>query len=201
MQLDYVENLDQFQEEYLERVWPVRVYFCFSSRNAWHDTKSRKYRPGCIHTRLETAQKYAEAQRIQGSVFFIRQLPALLLMGYPHAVITEINANEPLSGYSRSATRLYPGFDFKDDSLEEGNSMRQVVDSFRYNSPFWTTPPRPKNSVVTLFYDEDPDDLEDLDQGSLSVWKSRSIGPAELRWDKLKSRIKGNAILKLRSFQ
>ena len=191
----------------MDAVCPVRVYFCFSSRNAWHDTKSRKYRPGgCIHTRLETAQKYAETKRIQGSAFYIRQLPALLLMGYPHAVITEINTDEPLSGYSRSATWLYPGFekafDFEDDSLELGNSMRQVVDSFRYNSPFWTTPPRSKHSVMRLFYDEDPDEFEDLDQGSLLVWQSRSIGKGyDLRWDKLKSSVKGNAILKLWSFQ
>ena len=82
--------------------------------------------------------------------------------------------------------------------------MRQVVDSFRYNSPFWTTPPSPKNSVMTLFYDEDEDldEFEDLDQSSLSVWKSRSIGADyKLRWDKLKSSVKGNAILRLRQFQ
>ena len=45
-------------------------------------------------------------------------------------------------------------------------------------------------------------EFEDLDQGSLSVWQSRSIGKGyDLRWDKLKSSVKGNAILKLRSFQ
>ena len=78
--------------------------------------------------------------------------------------------------------------------------MRQVVDSFRYNSSFWTTPPPPKSSVITLFYDdgEDVDEFEDLDQGSLLLWKSRPNGRQnKFRWDRLTNRIDGTAVLRL----
>lgn len=203
MKLTYVENLDQYQGSYLEAVRPVRVYYCSLGRNAWRNTWIGRYRDGCIHTQLETAREFAEKQRKQGSVFYIRQLPALLLIGYPHAVISQINTDEPLSGYSRSAVRIFVDVEEEfniEDSLEEGNRMRQVVDSFRYNSSFWTTTPPPKSSVITLFYDdgEDVDEFEDLDQGSLLLWKSRPNGRQnKFRWDRFRNRIDGTAVLRL----
>ncbi len=197
MQLEELDNLDQLEQGILDRLYAVRIYYCRSSRNAWQG-KIERYRPGCMHTNMETAKGFAEAQRVQGSVFYIRQLPALLLVDGPHLVVTQINTNEPLHGYSSSAVGDPEVYSFVDDSLIPGNGMREVVDSFRYNSPFWTTAPKPRDSVMRLFYDDELDEFEDLNHRPLMTWKSRSTGGDQtLKWDPVRTATKGEAVLRL----
>ena len=59
----------------------VLVYLLLRGRNAWHTTWIRNYRgPAALYASLDEAKAAAEDQRVQGSVFYIRELPALSLL-------------------------------------------------------------------------------------------------------------------------
>jgi hypothetical protein len=76
--------------------------------------------------------------------------------------------------------------------------MREVVDSFRPRSPFWTTHRPSSNSVMRYVYDDDLDSLEDLDGEALARWKSVPQGHLDpLRWEEDKSRVLQVSVLQL----
>ena len=56
-----------------------KIYYVFQGRNAWHSTWITQYNNGCMHINLDNAKKYAESLRACGSVFYIREIPALII--------------------------------------------------------------------------------------------------------------------------
>jgi len=96
-----------------------------------------------MHLNLRDAKGAAERQRVQGSVFQIEELPALLFVFQSIVlVITEINVRGPLSGYSRSALRKHPSDGKKmivnasDDYLVSDAIFEGVSLSFQHDAVF-----------------------------------------------------------------
>ena len=62
-------------------VKPVLLFVVTRGRNAWHSTWVRNYQgPASLVGSLRAAKALAEQQRVQGSVFYIREVPGLTLL-------------------------------------------------------------------------------------------------------------------------
>jgi hypothetical protein len=75
---------------------PVLMYVLIRGRNAWHSQWVRHYRgPAALVTDLEDAKSAAEEQRVQGSVFYILEVPGLSLLSEagPVALVEFHSAN------------------------------------------------------------------------------------------------------------
>lgn len=84
----------------VEKATPVKLYYISYGRNAWNSTWVQRYAQGCMHLSFASAAAYAEGRRTQGTVFYIRELPALCFTGEgPTFFITEINTKHPLAGF------------------------------------------------------------------------------------------------------
>jgi hypothetical protein len=75
-----------------------KAFYLFYGRNAWHSTWINKYYDGSVEGKVKTLKNFAENQRVQGNVFNIRELPALVFQSdrFTYAVI-ELNARGYLS--------------------------------------------------------------------------------------------------------
>jgi hypothetical protein len=168
----------------VQSIEAVCIYYCFRGRNAYWGTWATHYFPGCMHHSLASAQAFAEGQRTQGSVFYVHQLPALLLStGISCALVTQINTGHPLKDYSHKALPEKEGWvhrtakNTKSVILAKGEVLSDVLSSFSPDSNFWRVPPPTKNSVVMLAVEGAVNDLERLDSHKLHSWVSKSLGP------------------------
>jgi len=102
-------QLNSFRNGASEKVAGSRVedvsagllYYLFNGRNAWHSTWITRYTEGCMHSDLQSAKDTAEKRRVQGSVFYIAELPAPIFSSAAGIIaVTEINSARPLSGYA-----------------------------------------------------------------------------------------------------
>ncbi len=105
LQSDVMESLK------VKSVNPTVIHYIVSGRNAWHSTWIRRYSEGCMHTSVESAINYCEKWRNNGDVFCIYTIPALLINsdGENNFLITEVNSENPLQGYSSKEHYLYYG--------------------------------------------------------------------------------------------
>ena len=139
----------------LEAVTPAVLYYVFVGRNAWHSTWVTQYSVGCMHLNVQSAKNHAETRRVQGSVFNIRQIPAIVLWGTGGPVfITQINSKAPFRTYSPEALRTDPptGQEKIENALDhylvKGALMRGAVLSFQWNSRFWEQRQPARNSIL-----------------------------------------------------
>ncbi len=96
VQLEKDEAINLEDERFAE-CRAVKLYYAIYGRNAWHETWITRYFDGCMSGALEEAKETVEQQRKQGSVFYIREIPALQLLNSKLSVIiTEINTDKPL---------------------------------------------------------------------------------------------------------
>lgn len=181
------------------------IYYVHTGRNAWHSTWVTQYSPGCMHTTLVSAKEYAEKLRTRGTVFYIKQLPCLIFRANGIAIIiTEINNNNPLCGYSPDATTKDVATGSKkmegalDNYLKIGTPLNGIAMSFLPDSRFWTRKPSPKNSVVVLAAKNEAISIEKARSDSLLSWQSFSNGGYYyLGWRSIESHIKRTAVLAL----
>ena len=181
------------------------IYYVHTGRNAWHSTWVTQYSPGCMHTTLSSAKEYAEKLRERGTVFYIKQLPCLVFRGIGCAVIiTEINNNNPLSGYSPTATSNEVAVGSKkiegalNNYLKIGAQLNGIAMSFLPNSRFWNHRPSPRNSVVVLATKNEAVSVEKVKSDKLLSFKSFSNGGNYyLGWSSVEPHIKRTAVLNL----
>lgn len=181
------------------------IYYVHTGRNAWHNTWVTQYSPGCMHTTLRSAKEYAEKLRERGTVIYIKQLPCLIFRGVRCAVIiTEINNNNPLSGYSPTATsyQVPVGSEKIDGALNNymkiGAPLNGVALSFLPNSRFWNNRPSPRNSVIVLATKNEAVSIEKVKSDNLLSFKSFSNGGNYyLGWSSIEPHIKRTAVLAL----
>lgn len=182
-----IDRLSDLSISYLEKlslhdVASIKIFYCFQGRNAWHSTWICRYYDNCMHLTLESAQKYAESMRKSGSVFYIYEIPALLLDSQDYAVVvTQINEDCPLRYYSEKAVRKN-GYGAKEkvDKYSEnyivlGSPMDRLVYSFLPGSRFWKVQQPIKNSIIFL-YTRSQENALLLRQEKLKAWKSYSMG-------------------------
>lgn len=181
------------------------IYYVCTGRNAWHSTWVKKYSPGCMHTTIESAKEYAEKLRARGTVFYISQLPCLVFRCKGSAVIiTEINNNNPLSGYSADAITKEVAAGFKkidgavDNYLKIGSPIDGAAMSFLPSSRFWKHRPSPKNSIIILAINDGSVSIEKVSSDNLLSYKSFSNGgDYYLGWSLFESQTKRVAVLAL----
>lgn len=78
----------------------VKLHYLIYGRNAWNTTWVTKYSPGCMNPTFDSAKAEAEKKRVQGSVFYIREVPALQFISKKLCIfITEINTDSPLKNF------------------------------------------------------------------------------------------------------
>ena len=189
----------------------VRIYYCHRGRNAYWHIWARHYFPGCMHGSLASAQEFAESQRAQGSVFYVEQLPSLLVStGQICALITQINAPpadtpHPLKDYSYLALSEKDGWvrrvasNTKLVALGKGEILASVLSSFASDSNFWIVPQPRRDSVIMVSWSGSTSDFEKLDSQKLRCWNSKSIGPNyRLQWREGLTSTRSLAVMNLR---
>jgi hypothetical protein len=165
--------------EPVKEIRAVKLYYWHRGRNAWQGWTAHYYHDGCLHTAIESAQNFAEKKRTQGSVFYIKELPAILLVSDQLSIaVTQINSNMPLCDYTytpnaEKATQSWRK-DFRAEMavLNIDTSIGSVVKSFEPLSSFWFKAPKIANSVITVCVSKNTDCFETLSDDELLQWKS-----------------------------
>ena len=136
-----------------------------------------------MHTTLESAKKHSEDRRTQGTVFNIKEVPAVLLRSKSGCiVVTQINTGNPLAGYSADATTGSVGPNMKkiegalDNYICRGAPMLGAALSFLPGSRFWKTMPPYKNSVIIISTNETAVEFLPLPTRSFTIKTSFSRG-------------------------
>jgi hypothetical protein len=180
----------KYEDEEFEHCSAVILHFVIYGRNAWNTTWVTKYFPGCMNPRFGDAKRTAEKKRVQGSVFYIRQIPALQFINKKLSVIiTEINTDSPLRDYCNLPevldNRLIDIFEYF--SCSRPNSVIKLI---RHNEPFG------KKSDKLSVSQNDGNDLELLSPlTDLKRYKSYSHGKSYLLgWKKIENKISYTAV-------
>lgn len=92
-----VDEAIRYEDEKFTECRAVKLFYVIYGRNAWNDTWITRYFDGCMNPSMDTAKKTAEQKRVQGSVFYIIEIPALQFISSRFSVlVTEINTPQPL---------------------------------------------------------------------------------------------------------
>ena len=182
----------------------AKIYYVYYGRNAWHSTWVTKYTAGCMHGCMESAQAFVESRRVQGSVFCIEELPALVLDGEEMSfIVTQINSENPLKGYSSQAVTNSPPYGAtlikgsQNSYITAGSPLIGSILSFNTTSRFWRSRPPYTNSVI-LLYSAPSDSLLQLTSTPLKKWRSRSFGGQyKFSWLPCGSRVRASGVLGL----
>lgn len=176
-------DVDSIRDTRLRRVIrsirAVKLFYVTSGRNAWWTTWITRYFPGCMHATLDSARKYAEQNRVQGTVFYIGELPSIAFdTGEGVLVVSEINTERFFSRFR--VKNLQKDFELMPRS---SITLSQVVDLFRSDSAMWVAGYPLRNSSILSFCDS-TEKLVALNRGQrLISWVSSSIGGNQaLRW-------------------
>lgn len=136
---------------------PARIFYVYQGRNAWHSTWITNYSENCMHTSLKSAKDFAEKKRVQGTVFNIREMPAIVLRSLAGDIlVTQINTTTPLSLYSPDSldnkgiiTDITPALPLS-NYINLGVPICEAAKSFSWHSQFWHSQPPASNSVVVV---------------------------------------------------
>ena len=188
----------------LHSVAAKKIFYCFCGRNAWYATWVQIYSPDCMHLTIESAKEHAERKRVQGSVFYIEELPALELDAGPYRIyLTQINSSCPLKEYRCDAVRKHLRFDqnfiggARDRYLVLGASVERAVLSFNYDSRFWLSEQPPQNSIMFLYTKGEIPGAR-LTTTPLKAWVSSSVGNNYyLNWHRKDSKRSGRSVLRI----
>lgn len=157
----------------------VKLFYVTTGRNAWWNTWITRYSPGCMHSTIESAKDFCEKARVQGSVFYIEELPSIAFITPGGTlVVSEINTDDFLGRLDlkrlTEITTLFP---------VSCMSLQQMVYVFRAKSPLWPpTYSRVDSSIVTFYAGADGLSGITRDDNLLS-FASRSGGPTRyLYW-------------------
>jgi hypothetical protein len=157
-----------------------KLYYVHDGRNAWHSTWVQRYSEGCMHSTLESAQRYSENKRVQGSVFYILELPAVVFQGESLALaITQINTKEVLADYSPNLPRSGIGrrFDPTGNVVVLGSPLARTHRSFDPpRSWFWRQDPPREHWIIRVIVRGQLKDFESAGRGRMRIFKSFARG-------------------------
>jgi len=157
----------------------VRIFYVTTGRNAWWSTWITRYTPGCMHSTIESAKAFCEQRRVQGTVFYIDELPSLSFFASERAlVVSEINTEEFLGrlDFKRltSLTTVFP---------VSSMTLHQMTFVFRPESPLWPESYPHEDSSILSFCSASRTLAEVSSNDELSSWASSSVGPNyNLNW-------------------
>ena len=178
----------------IDKISSCFLYYLFAGRNAWYSTWIQRYNEGCMHTSLESAKKWAEIQRVRGTVFYIKQLPTLYIQIFNQNLkvfLTQINTNDPLFHYEYKRS-------FRQDIDKGlGHCLDSFIESFRWYSSFWSKTPNSENSLIFVCHDPETEVNEIVasklrDEENLDPWEDISVDKifTELSKPKYKAMVK-----------
>lgn len=174
MSLQPAASADPDDLRYLVRsIDVVKVFYVWTGRNAWWNTWSTRYTTGCFHRTLESAKAFCETKRVQGTVFYIDELPSLGIQAPERTlVVSEINTNHLLARYDverlTSITTALP---------VSTMTLKQFWHLFRIESPLWPSSyPKSNSAFVSFERSADPFEVIGAKQ-DLSSFSSSSSGP------------------------
>lgn len=174
MQLIAASGASEDDLRYMVReVKVVRLYYVSTGRNAWWSTWITRYSPGCMHSTIASAKSFCEGRRVQGTVFYIDELPSLAFIAPERSLlVSEINTDKFLGqlnlGRLRDITTVLP---------VSTMTLRQMTHIFRPESPLWPST-YPKVDSTILSFCSQPETLAEVQSSEqLSSWASSSSGP------------------------
>ena len=101
------ELLDSISKKKVKSVSCVKLFYITDKRNAWHSTEVRRWYSDSFHLTLNSAKRRAESMRISGSVFYIREVPAICIeSGKSCVFISEVNTKTPLKEFQYLADKI-----------------------------------------------------------------------------------------------
>lgn len=180
MQLISAREASENDLRYLVReVKLVKLFYVTTGRNAWWTTWITRYSRGCMHTTMRSAKAYCEERRVQGTVFYVHELPSLALCSLDRAlIVSEINTDDFLARFNLK--RLNEILEVLPTSTM---TLQQCISVFNVHSALWPASYPKRNSAILSFC-SNADTLEVIDANSdLKSWASSSAGPTRnLRW-------------------
>lgn len=170
---------------YIESIKVVKIFFCVSGRNAWYSTWVRKYSENSMHLTLSSAKKYCELKRVQGSVFYIEEVPALYITGGALPIyVLQINERVPFSNYYLK-TEYKEKYPQNKSYYGIGSSLEDFIYTFDWQSSFWKkriSSFSEQNIQTYIFYTDAENEALEFDD-FLQAWKSNSCGSdSALAW-------------------
>lgn len=150
----------------------IKLFYVSTGRNAWWSTWITRYSPGCMHTTLDSAKKFCESRRVQGTIFYIDELPSLAFIAPERAlIISEINTDVFLGRLDverlKSITTVFPVSTI---------TLQQMTYIFRPKSPLWPSSYLHEDSAILSFCSA-PDTMAEISRtDELSSFASSSVG-------------------------
>lgn len=185
----------------IDKIFESKIFYLFRGRNAWHSTWVTHYFDGCMHDQLPSTKGRAEQRRERGSVFTIREQPALVLQSRHGLVaITEINSACPLSHWIKKYRNEKSGYRLNQDycrleaQSRPGCTTTAMIDAMSDVAIFPTQLPwRSKNFFILAT--PDPEALREDRRTRLKQWGSSSAGAYYyLDWNETSSHLSGKAV-------
>lgn len=168
---------------------PVLLYVITRGRNAWHSTWVENYSgPTALVADFASAATLAEKRRKQGNVFYIEQVPGLLLKSSiaPIALV-EFHSNNCFGKWDVEGAA---------DRLELGTPIAAVLNALGPHG-MWRGRPPSKHSFISGIADWQP--LTPMPPRTpIKRWTSQSVGrDYRLNWNKYLSRYSRQGINKI----
>ena len=160
-----------------------------SGRNAWYATWSRKFkREKAFFLDLDSAKKYAETNRKQGTVFTIVPTPSLFfeLHGI-YIFLMDIASREPFSRWKLKK------FDFGKKDI----FLKDFYEEFRLTSLNWDSPvPDDENFDISMVVTDE--NIKQNEVKNLNCYKSESVGTDfYLKWREIDPDYDNSSITKI----
>jgi hypothetical protein len=168
-----------FKKSKVKDVFKCKLFYVYYGRNAWHSTWVTKYAEGSIHTSFESARIFVESKRVQGSVFYISELPGVVYQTEKGCVIiTEINTKKVLKGFNHfeKLEELSYGEPTVAINAVLNSKLNDVSKSFDPCSEHWIERTRYFNSVQILSTTKKGVEFENFNKRKNLRHRSYSIG-------------------------
>jgi hypothetical protein len=200
MNIQIDEDFNEFQRLYeshyqiikeldIKNIGIYNVLVVDSGRNAWYATWSRKFnKEKAFFLDLDSAKKYAETNRKQGTVFSIVPTPSIYFeLHGAYIFLMDIATHEP---FSRWKLKKFV-FGKKDILLQD------FYEEFRLTSLNWNPPvPDDENFDISMVVSDQ--DIKQNEVKTLNCFKSESVGTDfYLKWREVEPEYDNSSITKI----
>lgn len=181
MQLTSFENTTSriFKKSKAKKIFKCKLYYVYYGRNAWHSTWVTKYVEGSIHTGFDSARSFVEQRRVQGSVFYISEIPGIVYQSEKgYLIITEINTEQVLKGFNHLTLEDNISYGEPKIILKAvlNSKIEGIADAFDPFSEHWNERYRYLNSVLILYSIKKNVEFEKFSKRNNLRYSSYSIG-------------------------
>lgn len=197
-------SIDLFNYDYVPAGEPIKtiehgfIFFVHDGRNAWHSTWVQKYYPGCMHSTLDEAKKYCEKKRTNGSVFYITEIPVIIVcFRYGKLIATQLNTNMPFESYHPQNDTI-PGDGTRQEKRSMPSTIEEITTSLNTGCSHWKQPQQHNQPVILLWMFDPSAYITPVENRPLIKYKSFSHGKKYLLgWSTLDKSINPTRIIEI----